>query len=68
MPMIYGIVNNKVNYPSKILLCSSYTKLDEEVFRNNLVTAPWYAADILESLEENCDYCFVNYVTDEHIQ
>ena len=57
MPMIYGIVNNKVNYPSKILLCSSYTKLDEEVFRNNLVTAPWYVMDILESLKENCDYC-----------
>ena len=57
MPMIYGIVNNKVNHPSKILLCSSYTKLDEEVFRNNLVTAPWYVMDILESLEENCDYC-----------
>ena len=52
MPMIYGIENNKVNYPSKILLCRSYKKLDEEVFRNNLVTAPWYVADILESLEE----------------
>lgn len=68
--MIYGIMNNMVkNYPSKILSCRNYVKLDEEGFGNNPVTAAWHVMDIFESLEEKCDYwhSLLNYVIDEHI-
>lgn len=68
--MIYGIMNNKVkNYPSKILSCRNYAKLDEEGFRKDPVTAAWHVMDIFESLEEKCDYWhgLLNYVIDEHI-
>lgn len=67
--MVYGVMSMKaVHYPYKIMSFRNYKNINEKQLKEDLDSAPWHIADMLETVDEkyDCWYALLNSVLDEH--